>query len=69
MATFTFKMENPQIFTHIQKSLTFTAFDVKWIPISARFVVLGSNPNSTGAIEIYELEGANVQLRKKVKTN
>ncbi|XP_039256703.1 dynein axonemal assembly factor 10-like [Styela clava] len=48
-------MEKPQIISHIEKSLDFTLFDCKWIPRSARFVVLGSYPRGTGAILVYEI--------------
>jgi WD repeat-containing protein 92 len=33
--------EAPQIIEHVAKSLTFTPFDTKWIPCSARFVLFG----------------------------
>lgn len=48
-------MDKPQIISHIEKSLDFTLFDCKWIPRSARFVVLGSYPRGTGALLVYEI--------------
>lgn len=33
---------SPQILEHINKSLAITIYDTKWIPCSARFVVLGT---------------------------
>ncbi|KAJ3047719.1 WD repeat-containing protein 92 [Rhizophlyctis rosea] len=55
-------LEKSQIVTHIQKSLTFTAYDVKWVPHSARFVVLGQHSRGTGALHVYELDGQDVKL-------
>ncbi len=40
--------EAPQIIEHVAKSLTFTPFDVKWIPSSARFVLFGQSPGAKG---------------------
>lgn len=38
----------PQILEHVGKSLTFTPFDVKWIPSSARLVLFGQSPRAKG---------------------
>ena len=46
----------PQIIEHAQKSLTFTPFDVKWVPSSARLVLLGETPSAKGAFQIYQLD-------------
>lgn len=59
-------MDKPQIITHIHKSLNNTGFDVKWIPYSARFIVIGSTPKSSGVLQIYELNGQNVDLQKEI---
>lgn len=45
----------PQIIVHAQESLDFTPFEVRWVPHSARFVILGQMPRATGAIQIHEL--------------
>ena len=45
-------MNKPQFIVHLEKSLCYTPFDVKWIPKSAKVIVLGSNPNATGFIEV-----------------
>ncbi|KAH7440356.1 hypothetical protein KP509_04G103700 [Ceratopteris richardii] len=50
----------PQILAHISKSLTTTVYDTLWIPSSARFVVLGSTPRTTGTIQVYELNGSDL---------
>ena len=36
--------------------MTYTLFDAKWIPSSARFVALGNHARGTGAIEVFGLE-------------
>ncbi|KND01686.1 uncharacterized protein SPPG_03481 [Spizellomyces punctatus DAOM BR117] len=55
-------LDKPQIITHVQKSLTYTAYDVKWVPLSARFVVLGQHARGTGALQVFELEHGDVNL-------
>ncbi|UYV74612.1 WDR92 [Cordylochernes scorpioides] len=59
-------MDKPQIIVHSEKNVTFTLFDVKWIPCSAKFVVLGSYPRGTGAIQIYELSKGQINLISEV---
>ncbi|KAI6659115.1 WD repeat-containing protein 92-like isoform X1 [Oopsacas minuta] len=54
--------EKPQIIVHIHKSLNFTVYDTKWIPSSAKCVVLGSHPRGTGAIQIYEVNKGELKL-------
>ncbi|XP_067138247.1 dynein axonemal assembly factor 10 [Centruroides vittatus] len=60
-------MDKPQFIVHIQKSLDFTLFDTKWIPCSAKFVVLGSHCRGTGALEVYELSGTELNLVTKTE--
>lgn len=48
-------MDKPQIISHIEKSLDYTLYDCKWVPKSAKFVVLGGYARGTGAIQVYEL--------------
>jgi hypothetical protein len=59
-------MDKPQIILYAQKSLNYTLFDSKWIPYSAKFVVLGNHARGTGAIQIYELASGDVKLVKEV---
>lgn len=47
--------EKPNILVHCQKSLNITIFDVKWIPCSARFVVLGNHARQTGSLQVCEM--------------
>jgi len=45
----------PAIIEHMNAPVAFTPFDVKWVPESARFVLLGTRPNDTGVVQVYEL--------------
>lgn len=45
----------PQIFEHFSKSLNFTPFDVKWLPYSAKAVLIGQTPKMEGIIKFYTL--------------
>ncbi len=45
----------PGIIEHMSAPIAFTPFDVKWVPESARFVLLGTKPNDTGVVQVYEL--------------
>ena len=58
--------EKPQIILHIHKSVNYTVYDTKWIPSSAKCVVLGSKPRGTGAIQIYEIDKGELKLMKEV---
>lgn len=40
---------------HVNKSLTYTPSDVKWIPMSPRVVTTGTHPKGTGAIQVWEM--------------
>ncbi|KAA6395632.1 MAG: hypothetical protein EZS28_008842 [Streblomastix strix] len=57
-------MDKPQILVHAEKSLNYTCYDSKWIPSSARFVVLGVAPRGTGIIEIYALKDGKLEIVK-----
>lgn len=46
----------PQILEHASASLQFTPFDCKWIPSSARFVILGQSPKAKGVFQVYQIE-------------
>lgn len=58
-------MDKPQIIEHMNQSVNYTIYDCKWIPCSAKFVVLGSKPSYTGILDVYEL---NENKLEKVKT-
>ena len=55
----------PQIIEMVNHSCNFTPFETRWIPSSARFVVLGQNPKATGTIQVFELnEGGEIECKK-----
>ena len=58
----------PQILEHITKSVEITTYDTRWIPSSARFVVMGAYPRATGCLQVYELDGTEVKLTKEKET-
>lgn len=45
----------PQLVEHLAVPVSFTAYDVAWVPMSARYVAVGLYPKGTGAIEVREL--------------
>lgn len=55
-------MEKPQIISHVQKPVNYTLFDTKWIPCSAKFIVLGNHARGTGAFQVYEVQHGDVKL-------
>jgi len=56
----------PQIIELAKKSVEFTPFATRWVPSSARFVVLGQNPRATGTIQVFELSKGAVTRKHKV---
>lgn len=61
------KLAKPQIICHIEKSVDYSLFDAKWIPCSAKFVVMGSRPRGTGIIQIYEVSSGKLKLVKDIE--
>jgi len=59
-------LDKPQIICHVEKSVNYSLFDCKWIPRTAKFVVMGSLPNGTGSIDIHEISEGDVKLVKEV---
>ncbi|XP_042901354.1 dynein axonemal assembly factor 10 [Parasteatoda tepidariorum] len=55
-------MDKPQIILHANVPVNHTIFDTKWIPISTKFIALGTHPNGTGSLQIYEISSGKVQL-------
>lgn len=49
------ELEKPQIIVLIEKSLNYNVHAVKWIPSSAKFVVMGGQSNGSGLIEVYNM--------------
>jgi WD40 repeat protein len=51
----------PQIIEHVRWNLDFTPFETRWVPQSARFVVLGQMPRATGAFRVCSLNKGEVE--------
>lgn len=60
-------MDSVQQIAHIEKSLDYSIFDVKWIPCTAKFVVIGSKPKGTGLLQIYELNRGELDKVREVE--
>ncbi|GAB1601483.1 WD repeat-containing protein 92-like [Argonauta hians] len=60
-------MDKPQIICHIQKSVDYTIFDCKWLPCSAKFVVLGNRARGTGLLQTYEISHGDVKLINEIE--
>ncbi|NWI58686.1 WDR92 protein, partial [Calyptomena viridis] len=59
-------LERPQVVSHVQRSLSYTVFDCRWVPRSARLLCLGSAARGTGVVQLYELRGARLELLREV---
>ncbi|CAH0383633.1 unnamed protein product [Bemisia tabaci] len=62
-------MDSPQIICHSEKSVKYSLFDCCWIPRSAKFVALGSDTQSNGVMQIYEVQNADPVMIKEVKSS
>jgi WD40 repeat protein len=60
------KMDKVQTLAHIEHSLDYSVFDVKWIPFSAKFISIGTKSNGKGVIQIYELDSPKLNLVKEI---
>lgn len=52
----------PQIIEHIRQQINYTPYDVKWVPCSNRLVCMGIQPNSKGALQVYQLNKGALEL-------
>ncbi|XP_014245618.1 WD repeat-containing protein 92 [Cimex lectularius] len=57
----------PQIICHNERSLNFSVFDGKWVPCSAKFVIVGSKPKGNGIIQIYEMTSGDSSIVKQTE--
>ncbi|XP_050074961.1 dynein axonemal assembly factor 10 [Anopheles maculipalpis] len=60
-------MDSVQMISHIEKSLNYSVYDVKWIPCTAKFVTVGSHPKGTGTVQIYELNRGTLDLVRETE--
>lgn len=49
-------LEKTHITEMVSHNLPYTVYEARWIPTSRRFVVVGSRPRATGALEVYRME-------------
>lgn len=59
-------VDKSQMLAHIEQNLNYSIFDVKWIPCSAKIIVVGSKTNSQGIVQIYELNSPKLELCKEI---
>jgi len=59
--------DRPQIVEHVHQSVNYVVYDTRWVPSSARMVVLGCHPRGTGALEVYSLTRGGLEAEVKVK--
>ena len=62
-------LEKPQMISHIEKSVDYSLFDAKWIPCSAKFVVMGSKPRGTGVMQIYEICNSDLKIIQEIEVS
>lgn len=55
----------PQIIEHICHSVAFTPFVTRWIPQTARLIILGETPRSTGTLSVCSLEESSLGIIAK----
>lgn len=59
-------MDKPQIIAHVHHPVSYTIYDCKWVPRSAKLISLGSYPRGTGALELHEISKGELKLIQKV---
>ena len=59
-------ISKPVMICHVEKPLNYTLYDCKWIPKTAKFIVVGTEPRGTGVIEVFEVGARDVTSIMKV---
>lgn len=59
-------MDKVQTLAHIEHCLSYSVFDVKWIPFSAKFLAIGSKTNGKGILQMFELDSPKLNLVKEI---
>lgn len=62
-----FEMTPPEIYSHIELPLNHAVFDVKWMPNSAKFLAFGIQPNGSGVVRVYEMNGQRLEDVKEIE--
>jgi WD40 repeat protein len=52
----------PQLIEHLNHSVAYTPYEVRWVPSSARLTVLGLRANGRGVLEVFELSAGKLKL-------
>ena len=60
-------VDAPQILEHLNKGLAFTPMDCRWVPVSARFVVVGTHARGTGAVAVHEMTPGEVKVHVELE--
>ncbi|KAI8910989.1 WD40-repeat-containing domain protein, partial [Gorgonomyces haynaldii] len=60
-------MDKSQIITHSTKGIAYTAYDVRWVPMSPRFVVLGQVPSGRGVLAVYQLVNGSIEQLTQIE--
>lgn len=60
-------MDKPQIIAHVHHPVSYTIYDCKWVPRSAKLITLGSYPRGTGALELHEVSKGELKLIQKTE--
>ena len=55
----------PLIQIKLNKSLSYTPFDIKWLPYSTKLVIIGQTSSSKGIIQIYHLTKGKLDLESE----
>lgn len=61
------KLGQPRIIEYIRHSIPWTVYDTVWVPLSTRFVAMGSYPRGTGAIQVFQLKEGKIALLHEYK--
>lgn len=60
-------MDKSQIITHSSAPLSHTAYDVKWVPQTARFALLGQKPAGSGVLTVYGLSEGALEIKATIE--
>lgn len=52
----------PQVIEHVNLALGLTPYDARWLPCSARIVLIGQRPSGTGLLRLYRFVDGQLQV-------
>lgn len=62
-------MNKPQIVEHITHSVDYSVFDVKWVPNTAKFVIIGAKSTGAGILQVMEMNENNLDVVATIERN